>query len=362
MGAFSRGFSKVEKMAEDSFVEFFTYQFNLESSNIFSRYSLPTIGRAYDSYGSMVLPHVIINAKKCQPATPDSREELYRVEVDTIIRTSIREDSGKNSINLYSAFIRFLLADRKLLDYLNNEIAGLGDNRLIFNSRTDRYDNLIFSAREQNAEDCVYKKAGNYHQITFTNVYIIGSETVVGGANAVPIGNRRGYAKVETMAETSFEKLIEDSVYYENLSSSGIFYGKTLPAVGKAYESGSSIQFPHIVVYCKSIKDAYLDFSFQGQIVDIEVIVRSSIRDSKEDLYLISGFVRYVLADEYLASELNSSSSANGYIYFSGKDSNADLVFQRVRAGALLDEEFSTYIAHKHYHQITHTTSCVISS
>lgn len=364
MPTFSRGFSKVEKMAEDSFEEFLTPQFNAESSNIFSSVLKPTIGKAYDATGRMTLPHVVINAKQCQPATPDSREELYRVEIEIIIRTSIREDTGKDNINLYSGFIRFLLADRKLLDYLNNAISGLGDNDLIHNSRTDTDDNLIFSSREQNSEDCQYKKAGSYHQITYTNAYVIGSQTAVGGANSEPTGNRRGYAKVETMLETSFESLIYDSINFENLTSSGIFYGKTIPAVGKAYETSMFRKLPHIVVYCKSIRDAYLDYSFDGYKVEFEIIIRTSIREdtNKESLYLISGFIRYLLADEALADELNSINPNNNYIYFSGSGETDDLNFARMRYVGESGDEHSIYSVDNKYHQIIHRSTCVMSS
>jgi len=170
-----RGFIKAEQMAEDSFKGLLSASFTAEGSGIFINSGLPSVGNAYDSSGAMTLPHVVVYCESVNPATPDSREHIYDVAISIIIRTSIREDTNKSLINLYSSFIRFILAHDSLADELNLASPNPG-NSYKYTSATQTTENLEFKRVRFAPEDEMssLKTFGKYYEITYGTKCLIG--------------------------------------------------------------------------------------------------------------------------------------------------------------------------------------------
>jgi len=170
-----RGYIKVEQMAEDSFKGLMSAAFTAEGSGIFINSGLPSVGNAYDSSGAMTLPHVVVYCESVNPATPDSREQLYEVAISIIIRTSIREDTEKDLINLYSSFVRFILAHDSLASELN--LASQNpSNSYKYTSATQTTENLEFKRVRfaPGAEMSMLKVSGKYYEITHGTKSLIG--------------------------------------------------------------------------------------------------------------------------------------------------------------------------------------------
>jgi len=171
------GYLKVEQMAENSFKGLLSGAFTAAASGttIFVGMELPSVGNAYDSSGAMTLPHVTIYCESVTPATPDSREHLYNVAMSIIIRTSIREDTNKSLINLYSSFIRFILANQSLADELNL-ISPNPSNSYKYTSATSTTENLEFKRVRVAPESEIsrFKVSSKYYEITHNTICLIG--------------------------------------------------------------------------------------------------------------------------------------------------------------------------------------------
>lgn len=170
-----RGYSRVETMAEDSFEDLLSAAFTAESTGIFFGTTLPAVGRAYDASGAMSLPHCAVYCESVKPATPDSREELYECQIEIILRTSIREDSDKNDINNFSAFIRYILAHNSLASELNATSPN-PDNYYILRSTDSSTESLEFKRMRIDSENesSMLKVTGRYYEITHRTKCLIG--------------------------------------------------------------------------------------------------------------------------------------------------------------------------------------------
>jgi len=169
------GYLKVEQMAEDSFKGLLSGAFTAAASGIFVDMELPSVGNAYDSSGAMSLSHVAVYCESVKPATPDSREHLYDVAISIIIRTSIREDTNKSLINLYSSFVRFILANQWLADELNL-ISPNPNNSYKYTSATSTTENLEFKRVRVAPESEIssLKVSNKYYEITHNTICLIG--------------------------------------------------------------------------------------------------------------------------------------------------------------------------------------------
>ena len=169
------GYLKVEQMAENSFNGLLSDAFNAAGSSIFFDMALPSVGNAYDSSGAMTLSHVAIYCESVTPATPDSREHLYNVAMSIIIRTSIREDTDKSLINIYSSFVRFILAHQSLADELNL-ISPNPNNYYKYTSATSTTENLEFKRVRvaPESEMSSFKVSNKYYEITHNTICLIG--------------------------------------------------------------------------------------------------------------------------------------------------------------------------------------------
>jgi hypothetical protein len=172
-----RGFIKVEQMAEDSFYGLISAAMISEGSGILLDAALPTVGKAYDASGAMSLPHVAVYCESIKPATPDIREQLYEVAISIIIRTSIREDTDKDLVNLYSSFVRFILASDGLAAELNS-VSPNPSNSYKYTSATTTTENLEFKRVrfDPGAEMSMLKVSGKYYEITHQTTCLIGVE------------------------------------------------------------------------------------------------------------------------------------------------------------------------------------------
>jgi hypothetical protein len=170
-----RGYSKVETMAEDSFEDLLSAAFTAEGTGIFFDLTLPVVGRAYDASGAMSLPHCAVYCESVKPATPDSREELYECQIEIILRTSIREDSDKNDINLFSAFIRYILAHDSLASELNATSPNPDNNYILRRASSSTADLEFKRMRIDSAnESSILKVSGRYYEIAHRTKCLIG--------------------------------------------------------------------------------------------------------------------------------------------------------------------------------------------
>ena len=169
------GYLKVEQMAEQSFSALISGAFTAAGSSFLSGIERPSVGNAYDSSGAMTLSHVAIYCESVTPATPDSREHLYNVAMSIIIRTSIREDTDKSLINIYSSFVRFILANQSLADELNLS-GGNPNNYYKYTSATSTTENLEFKRVRvaPESEMSSFKVSNKYYEITHNTICLIG--------------------------------------------------------------------------------------------------------------------------------------------------------------------------------------------
>jgi len=122
--ALATGFIQIERLAEDELVTAIDAAFTAESAGIFAGVTLPYVFKGYDQTTANTIPHVSILCCKVEPSTQDLREMIYDVEIDIVIRSSMRKDKDKADINLYSSFIRYILADPNLAANLNAQSDG----------------------------------------------------------------------------------------------------------------------------------------------------------------------------------------------------------------------------------------------